>query len=154
MGISRLKEIVQCFKRECQSKGWKTSEHEDLVEAGNNYHNFLWVRSIHPSTFKEIAETHKCAIKEGVSYRVVDVAYTAWLFSEPLTDKLIQTIDENPAIAKRTAMYDLNGEHLDKLICLKSNKTDSIVFRQFESFLDKKIGVQFKLVKELLSKQV
>lgn len=151
MAVNRLWELVQGFKGECRSKGWKTSEHEDWVRMGSEYHNFLWTRTINPSTFKKIAEARKFAIRKGVSYEVVDVAYTAWLLSEPVTNELIETIIENPTIAQRTAVYDLSWLHSEKLICLKLNKTDSEVFREFEGFLEEKWGVKFKPVQEALT---
>lgn len=154
MAVHRLWELVQGFKRECRSKGWKTSEHEDWVRMESEYHNFLWTRTINPSTFRKIAEARKFAIREGVAYQVIDVAYTAWLLSEPLTDELIETIVENPTIAQRTALYDLSWLHSNKLICLKLNKTDSEVFREFESFLEKKWGVELRPVKEALAETV
>jgi len=154
MEVPRLWELVRHFKGECHSRGWKTSEHEDWVKTGNEYHNFLWVRTIHPSTLKKVAEAHKCAIREGISYQVVDIAYTAWLLSEPPTDELIQAIVENPEIAERTAIYDLSWVHSDKPICLKLNKTDSEVFQEFESFLEKKFGVKIKPVQKALTKTV
>jgi len=154
MGISILREIIQCFKKECESKGWKASEHEDWVKIDNEYHNFLWIRTIHPSSLKQIAEAHKCAIKEGISYRVVDITYTALLLTDPPTDQLIQVIVENPAIAKKTAIYDLSCGHLDKTTCLKLNKTDSKVFLEFESFLQKKLGVDCRPIPEALTKML
>jgi len=144
VAVSTIWELIQCFKAECQSKGCRTSEHEDWVKIGNEYHNFLWARTINPRTFKKIAEAHKCAIKEGISYRVVDVTYTAWILSEPMEDELIQTIAESPAIMETNAMYELTWEHSDKPFCLRLNKTDSGVFLEFENFLEKKLGVKLK----------
>jgi hypothetical protein len=154
MTIPRLWELVYDFKRECESRGWKASQHEDWVKVGNEYHNFLWTRTVHPATFRKIAEERKCAIKQGITYQVVDVAYTAWLFSEAPPEELRQIAEENPELFKRTAIYDLSWTRSEKPVCLKFNQTDSTVFQEFESFLEKKFGVEFKPVKDLLSKQV
>jgi len=154
MAIPRVWELVRSFKNECKSRGWETSEHEDWVKAGSEYHNFLWARTVRPSTFKKIAEEHKCAIKEGVSYQVVDVAYTAWLFSETPPEELLKTVAENPEIFMRTAIYDLSLAYSRKSFCLKLNQTGSSVFREFESFLEKKWGVKFKPVQSVLTKEV
>jgi len=154
MANPRVWELICHFKRECESRGWKASQHEDWVKVGNEYHNFLWTRTINPATFKRIAEEHKCAIKQGISYQVIDVAYTAWLFSEAPPEQLLLIAAENPELFRKTAIYDLSWLRSEKPVCLKLNQTDSRVFQEFESFLEKKWGVEFKPVKELLSKQV
>ena len=153
MPVPRVSELVYCFKRECESRGWETSQHEDWVKVGNEYHNFLWTRMVRPTTFKKIVEEHKCAIRQGASYRVVDVDYTAWLFSETPPEELLQMTEENPELFRRTAIYDLSWINSEKSICLKLNQTDSRVFQEFESFLEKNWGVKFKPVKALLSQQ-
>jgi len=154
MTIPRVWELVRSFKCECELKGWKVSEHEDWVKAGNEYHNFLWTRTVRPVALKKIADEHKCAIKQGISYQIVDVAYTAWLFSEPPSEELLQTVAENPELSKRTAVYDLSWAYTKKPQCFKLNNTDSSVFQEFEDFLEKKLGVEIKPVKVLLAKEV
>lgn len=154
MTIPRVWELVRSFKYECESRGWKVSENEDWVQAGNEYHNFLWTRTVRPATLKKIVQEHRCAIKQGISYLVVDVAYTAWLFSEAPSEELLQTVAENPELSKRTAIYDLSWTYSKKPICLKLNQTDSRVFQEFENFLEKKWGVEFKRFHDLLTKAV
>jgi len=154
MTIPRVWELVRSFKGECESRGWKISQHEDWVMAGNEYHNFLWTRTVRPATLKKIAEERKCAVKQGMSYRVVDVAYTAWLFSEAPSEELLQTVAEDPELSKRTAIYDLSCAYSEKPTCLRLNQTDSSVFQEFENFLEKKWGVEFKRVQRLLAKEV
>jgi hypothetical protein len=153
MPIPRLWELVRSFKDECKTKGWKTSEHEDWVKAGNEYHNFLWARTIRPSALKKIAEEHKCAIKQGISYSVVDVAYTAWLFSETPSEELLQAVAEDPELSRRTAIYDLSWAYQEKPVCLKLNATESKVFQEFESYLERKWGVEFKRLRDLVAKE-
>jgi len=153
MPIPRVSELVCCFKRECESRGWEASQHEDWIKFGNEYHNFLWTRTVRPATFKKIAEEHKCAIRQGVSYQVVDVDYTAWLFSETPPEELLQMMEENPWLFKKMAIYDLSWINSEKPICLKMNQTDSRVFQQFENFLEKDWGVKIKSIKALLSQQ-
>jgi hypothetical protein len=83
----------------------------------------------------------------------VDVAYTAWLFSEAPSEELLQTVAENPELSKRTAIYDLSWAYSQKPLCLKLNQTDSRVFQEFENFLEKKWGVEFKQIRDLLAKE-
>jgi hypothetical protein len=153
MPVPRVSELVYHFKRECESRGWEASQHEDWIKVGNEYHNFLWTRTVRPATFKKITEEHKCAIRQGVSYQVVDVDYTAWLFSETPPEELLQMMEENPELFKKIAIYDLSWINSEKPICLKLNQTGSRVFQEFENFLEKNWGVKFKSIKALLSQQ-
>jgi len=154
MAIPRVWELVRHFKKECESRGWEASQNEDWVKVGNEYHNFLWTRTIHPATFRKIAEEHRCAIRRGISYHVVDVDYTAWLFSETPPEELLQMAEENPELFRKTAIYDLSCAHSEESVCLKLNQTDSRVFQEFESYLEKNWGLKFKEVRKLLSKPV
>jgi hypothetical protein len=153
MPVPRVSELVYHFKCECESRGWETSQYEDWIRVGNEYHNFLWARTIRPATFKKIAAKHKCAIRQGTSYRVVDVNYTAWLFSETPPEELLQMTEENPELFKKTAIYDMSWIKSEKPTCLKLNQTSSRVFQEFENFLEKNLGVKFKSFKALLSQQ-
>ncbi|MEA2090150.1 MAG: hypothetical protein U9O89_05270 [Thermoproteota archaeon] len=144
MKMPKVWNILNRFKDECQSRGWMASQKEDWVKTGEEYHNFLWARNVHPSTFEKVTSNQKCAVQEDKSYRVVDVAYTAWLFPENSPEDLIQTLKKNPKLSKRTAIYDLSWAYQDKPVCLKLNETSSSVFEEFERFLEKTWGVKVK----------
>jgi hypothetical protein len=154
MTVERLWELVHSFKSNCQLLGWKTSEHEDWVHAENQYHNFLLIRTIYPSSFKKVMKASKCAIRNGTSYRVVNIAYIAWLFSDPPPEevKKVVMIDQN--LGKNTAIYDLSGLYSGNPTCLKLNLTESRVFKEFEDFLQKKYGVKFKSAQGMLTAEV
>ena len=152
--IPKVWEILNIFKGQCQLRGWKTSEHEDWVKIGDEYHNFLWTQTVHPSTFERIAVNHKCAIRKGVSYQVVDVSYTAWLFTQNLPEGLLETVKENPELPKRTAIYDLSRIYAGKPLCLKLNKTKSKAFQEFERFLEEKWGVEVRPVQKLPAQKI
>ena len=153
MAAPKLWELIHGFKDDCQSKGWKTSENEDWVKLGGQYHNFLWARSIHASTFKKIAKGSKCAVKKGVSYQVVKVEYTAWLLGESPSDELLKLMVDDLTLAKKTAIYDLSCLGSDRAICMKMNQTNSEVFKAFEEFLQKKFGVKFKSLHDVITAQ-
>ncbi|KPV64320.1 MAG: hypothetical protein AOA66_0280 [Candidatus Bathyarchaeota archaeon BA2] len=144
--IPKIWELLEGFKDQCQLRGWKTSEHEDWVKIGDEYHNFLWTQTVHPSTFKKIAVNHKCAIRKGVSYRVVDISYTAWLFTQGPSEELLETVKENPELSRRTAIYDLSWMYTGKPFCSKLNETKSMAFQEFEKFLEEKWKVKVKPV--------
>ena len=150
LSIPKVWKLLDLFKDQCQLKGWKSSEHEDWVKTGDEeYHNFLWIQTVHPSTFEKIAVNHKCAIRKGISYQVVDVSYTAWLFPQSPPENLMQMVNENPELSRRTAIYNLSLAHVDKPLCLKLNETDSTVFKEFEKFLQEELGVEIKPVRKL-----
>jgi hypothetical protein len=154
MGLPRLWDLIQNFKHDCESHGWKTSTSEDWVNPDNQYHNFLWAKTIHPSTFKKITYASKCAVREGVNYHIVDVAYTAWLFSEPPPNELWKTISEDPNLAERIALYDLSSLNADTPTCLKLNSTKSKVFTEFENFLRRKFGAACRTPQNMLTAEV
>lgn len=144
MKTSKVWEILRKFKELCRFRGWKTSESEDWVETDNKYHNFLLTRNIHPSSFKSIAANRKCVVREGLSYRVVEASYMAWLFSETPPENLPNLFLENPEFSKRVALYDLSPLTEGKNTCVKLNYTDSPVFQEFEKFLEKNLGVKIE----------
>ena len=147
--MPKIREILERFKNLCKFHGWKTSEKDDWIETKNGYHNFLWTRSIHPSSFKSIAANRKCVVREGLSYRVVEASYTAWLFSEAPSETLIKAISENPDFSKRVAVYNLSPVLEGKNIGFKLNDTDSPVFQEFENFLRKELKVKLKPILNL-----
>ncbi len=152
--IPKVWKLLDGFKCQCQLRGWKTSEHEDWVKIGDEYHNFLWTQTVHPSTFEKIAVNHKCAIRKGVSYHVVDVSYTAWLFPQGPPKGLLETVKENPELSRRTAIYDLSWIYTGKPLCLKLNETKSMAFQEFERFLEEKWGVEVKPVQKLSAQKI
>lgn len=135
MEFPKIWDIMEDFKEICRKCGWKTSENEDWVYANEDYHNFIWIRTIHHSTFRKVNNTQKCAIKEGTTYKVVDTAFTAWLFTQKPSEELINTLTETPDLIKRTALYDLSEIYQGKPVCNRQNSTSSVVFQKFEEFL-------------------
>lgn len=144
MKMPRISEIVRKFKDLCRHHGWRTSESEDWVEINDEYHNFLYARDIHPSSFRRIATNRKCVVREGLSYHVVEASYTAWLFSETPSKVLLETVFENPDFSKRIALYDLSPMLGGKRQCVKLNYTDSPIFQEFESFLKNEFKINLR----------
>jgi hypothetical protein len=144
MEMPKVWEILKRFMGSCKSHGWKTSESEDWVEADAKYHNFVWARGIHLTSFKRIASNRKCVIREGLSYHVAEASYTAWLFSESPSETLIRTVFETPDYSRSTAIYDLSPLLNGKSLCVKLNDTDSPVFQEFENFLKKELKLKIK----------
>ena len=130
--------------------GWETSETEDWIQTEDGeYHSFLWTPTIHPSTFKRIVSNHKCGIRRGASYEVVDISYIAWLFQERPPEFLMSQIKENPELTNKTAIFDLSGVYTGEKVCRKFNETESSVFKEFEQFLEENWEIAFKPVDEM-----
>lgn len=144
--IPKVWELLENFKRNCKSKGWKTSQYGDWVKRGGKYHNFLWTRTVHPSTFEKIAISRRFAIRQGLSYQIVNLSYAAWVFPKSPPEMLMRIVAENSELSKRIAIYDLSLAYAGKPVCLKLNETDSPVFQEFERFLEKKCGVKLQSV--------
>lgn len=144
MKTSKIQEIIKRFKDLCTFHGWKTSEKDYWIETEDGYHNFLWTRNIHPSSFKSITANRKCVVQEGSSYHVVEASYTAWLFSETPSQTLLKTVFENPGFSKTTAIYNLNPALEGEKTIFKLNHTDSPVFQEFENFLKNELKVKLE----------
>jgi hypothetical protein len=144
MKMPKLCEIIDGFKDSCKLHGWKTSENEDWIKTGDEYHNFLWVKDVNSSSFQNIVASKKCAIREGLFYRVVKATYIAWLFPETPSETLTKIIFESPELSKTIAFYDLSPVLEGKKFCCKINFTDSLVFQEFENFLEKELNVRVK----------
>lgn len=153
MVISRVSEILGKFKLFCTHLGWKTSESEDWVEMEDNYHNFLWARDVHPSSFRRIALDKKCVVREGASYRVVEASYSAWLFSKTPSEELVRTVCENPALSRSVALYDLSQVTHGKDLCMRLNNTGSQVFQEFEKFLQGELKVRVEPLSPLFCRR-
>ena len=144
--VRKIWEIVARFMRRCQSKGWLVIEREDMIKSNDKFHNILWTRNIHPSTFKSIAAKETSAIREGISYRPINVSYNAWICATPLSEPLKQTIAKNPELLNRNAVYNLS-EISTKGVAEKMNKTGSEVFQEFEMFLKDELRFELKPAK-------
>jgi len=66
----------------------------------------------------------------------------------------MKAVIDDQNLAKSTAIYDLSDIHSSKPICLKLNSTGSRVFKEFEEFLQKKLGVKFKSAQDVVTAQV
>lgn len=142
--------LIESFKERCRLSGWETCETEDWVRTEyDKYHNFLWTQTIRPSTFERIATNHKCGIRRGNSYEVVNISYMCWLFQGKPPEFLISMIKENPKLANKTAVFDFSCVYTGKRVCRKLNKTDSIVFYAFERFLEEEWNLEFKPLNEI-----
>ena len=128
--------LINDFKSKCSSRGWKTSEVYDWVlTEDKKYHTFIWTRIIYPSSFERIAFNRKCIVKEGLNYRVVKATYYAWIFEDSPSKSLLDRVLATEEILRSNAIYDLSRICRGEKICLKINKTESEVFKEFEKFL-------------------
>jgi hypothetical protein len=136
-------ELIAEFKKHCGARGWGTSDIEDSIRVGDKNHNFLWIRTVSPSKVKEISEKHQMVRREGSTFKIVDVAYIAWLLTDPAPSGLYEMIEKDPELARRTAVYDFSKVHLATPTVTKLNKTDSEVFQEFENFSQNRWNLRF-----------
>ena len=143
-------ELIDSFKEQCSFRGWETCKKEDWVKTEDGvYHNFLWLQTIHPSTFEKIALNHKCGIYRGLYYEVVNIAYMAWLFKESPPEFILSNVKKNSELSEKTAIFDLSCAYHGGNICRKINETDSMVFKEFEKFLKDECSFELKSVDEI-----
>jgi len=132
----KVLKLINDFKSKCSSRGWKMSEVYDWVlTEDKKYHTFIWARIIYPSSFERIAFNRKCIVKEGLNYRVVKATYYAWIFEGSPSKSLLEKVPATEEILRNNAIYDLSRICRGEKICLKINKTESEVFKEFEKFL-------------------
>ncbi len=134
--LPKVWDLIERFKNRCRLRGWWVSEFEDVVHAEGAYHNFIWARKVHLNTFKSITANHCCSIRDGLSYRTVNVSYIAWVLPEHPPESIISTVAGNPRLLRTVALYDLCDAYKGKSTCLKLNETESVVFQYFERFLE------------------
>ena len=144
LSLPRVWELLRSFKEWCRLKGWKTCEESDWIRVGHEYHDFVWARNVQPSTFVKVSQSPKCTVHDGCNYRVVNASYVAWLFQQPPSEGLLQSLAESSELYERTALYDLSQIYQGNPVCLKLNTTKSLVFKEFENFLEENWGVTVK----------
>lgn len=120
-------------------------EHEDIVEVVDQYHLFIWAWRVNPCTFEKIVSGPlTCGVREGVSYRVVHVSYLAWTLPQSPPENATRLVMERDDLSKKIAVYDLSQAYAGEPICLKLNETNSIVFEEFEKFLNIEYGLELR----------
>lgn len=149
MVFPKVWDLIETFKTERCRKNWKIFEDEDVINTGTEYHYFVWSRQIHPSTFRRVNRNLRCPIREGTSYRMVEVSYMAWITAEPVSENVIEIFHENPDLLRKIAIYDMSQANRGRPICLRMNETNSVVFQEFEKFLAEKYGVSFEPLRKL-----
>jgi hypothetical protein len=142
MPFPRVEEIIEIFKAQCRGKGWKIYGKDDVVDTGKECHHFVWAQHLHPKTFKKVMTNHHFPVREKESYRIVNVSYIAWISPEPISEKILEIYLEVPDLVRRAAVYDVSSIYRDKLVCLRMNETDSVVFQEFERLLREKYKIK------------
>jgi len=142
-------EIIDRFKSLCKSRGWRVCEYEDLVEAEGEYHSFVWAQKVYINTFRRVVANSQCSIREGISCRTVNVSYMAWVLQESPPESAIRMVAEEPRLSKRIATYDLSEAYAGRPLCLKQNETKSVVFQEFEKFLNMEYDIKIQPIYKL-----
>jgi hypothetical protein len=144
LGIPRIWELLSSFKEWCKREGWRSDEEEDWIRLGHEFHDFVWVKNLRPSTFQRVMQNPRCTIHDGLSYRVVNASYVAWLFQESPSDSIVQALMNDQRLCAIAALYDFSQVSQEDPTCLKLNATKSQVFDEFEHFLSGNWGIAVK----------
>jgi len=144
LSVPKIWEFLKSFKEFCKSKGWRSEEEEDWIRLDHEFHDFVWVKNVQPSTFRRVMQNPKCTVHDGLSYRIVNASYVAWLLQESPSDNIVQTLIDDPRLSARTALYDFSRVYQGDPTCLKLNATKSRIFDEFERFLAENCGVAVK----------
>jgi len=135
--------LIEKFKNACKNKNWRIYGDEDIVYDGSEYHRLVIVHQTRFETFKRVIANPHQSIKRGDQHEVVNVSYIAWISQEQIPKIAADFLANRPALLSRVALYDLSPLNNGENVCLKMNRTDSTVFREFESFLVEN-GFRFK----------
>lgn len=143
-------EFIERFKLKCHKKGWEVFENEDLVDVDGECHRFIWVRHVSPNTFKKVVTNPSVLVKKGASFRTVNVSYVAWISPESIAERILDSLLDAPGLLRKVAVYDVSPVYRGEPVCLKINNTESIVFQEFERFLDKEHMIRVEPIYEVL----
>ena len=152
ISFPKVWDLIDKFKERCKPKGWNTYQNEDLIEAENEYHRFVWVNHLYPNTFKRVVLDklwNLCAVREGGSYRTMSLSYLTWVLPETPSRTILQMFDDSLTLSKRVALYDLSGAYAGNMACLKVNETESVVLQEFERFLISEYGIKLAPMSKL-----
>jgi len=144
MFFPKVWDLIEGFKIHCDRKGWKLCGNEDIVDTGREYHYFVWTRHIYPSTFKKVVMNPYFPVREGTSYKMVNVSFIAWISPVSISEKVLEIFLETPGLSRKAAIYDTSPLYKGEPMCLRMNETNSIVFQEFERFLTEKYRITFK----------
>ena len=139
--------LLDEFKERCKLKAWNIHEKEDIIEAENEYHRFVWTKRLYPNTFKRVATHQLYFIQEGIQGRKVKISYVAWILLKDPSVPIWRIISEMSDITRRVAMYNVSPTLTGRHECKKLNETSSVVFAEFEQFLKTEYGIKFKPIK-------
>jgi len=146
--LLKIWSILDEFKEYCKLKAWNIHEKEDIIEAENECHRFIWTKYLYPNTFKRVVTHRLYLIHEGIYSKKVRISYMAWLLLENPPIPVRRMINEMPGITKRVAIYDVSPTLTGRHECQKLNETNSVVFAEFEQFLKTEYGMKFKPIKK------
>ena len=131
----KTEELVRRFES-AERQGWKWQEWGDVVEINGKYHSFLISATlrISDSDFMRVSKKRTTVLEGKTEVRYLSISYQAWIFgtySNRLPNLLQQMANEN--ISRTNAVYCLASNRNTFFVY---NNTDSIVFTQFERFLE------------------
>jgi len=147
--VLEIWKLLDEFKKYCKRRDWKFHEKDDIIEAENEYHRFIWCSHLYPNTFRRVVTHQSYLIREGVHGRMIRVSYVAWLLLKDPSISMMRMISEMPGLIKRVAIYNVSSALRGKRECQRLNETNSIVFAEFDEFLKTRYGMKLKSIKKV-----
>lgn len=138
-----IQALIDQYKSFCKSLGWRSPEYDDWIWSGADYHKFYWHHGLTAPLFSGFVQSKSVYIQEGSRLHLNEARCTAWIFKKKVPQEVFTQVVDDLDLLRRTAVYDLSPAYEGKLQCFKVNQTESIVFREFEEFLDVKYGIRF-----------
>lgn len=120
---------------------WEWQEWGDVVKVNGEYHSFL-IATRGPSDLQFLnvsTERHTGYFDERGNARIIPLSYTVWFLGTYLTcpPSLLRYLayeeQSHTELFRTTAVYCLS---LHLSACFVYNRTDSVVFKEFERFLE------------------
>jgi len=133
--------LVERFSEYCRELGWITGEYSDFVKREGEYYYFVWVKSSHQRRIPEILTDDRSSLLEEGRYGVRTLNYKALIFQETPPPSLVEAVARDNQLSKKIAVYDLSLLYRGEEVCRRLNETGTSVYREFEAFLRKRLGV-------------
>lgn len=128
--------LLRRFKS-TERQDWKWQEWGDVVKVDDKYHSFLVMTSpdyISDSSFMRISKRRRCLYEDETGEHYITVSYQAWFLgtSSERVPNFVRFL-ANEKLSKTNSIYCLAPR---QSACFVYNNTDSVVFKQFERFLE------------------
>jgi hypothetical protein len=122
-----------------RQQGWKFKADENWFACSGAYHSFTHQEKMDASSFRELIDDYRIYLRKEELVSTI-LSFIALLFTEKPPQNMI-IIFSDPKLLSRVAFYDLSEACRGRRLSVTINRTESVVFREFEAFLEKIYGL-------------